>query len=80
MEAQQSAEPGVFDITELPAKTKDNALHSRWFGWGSGAGLVNRLKSKIEIVALCAVLVLVWSLVSLPVIFYHLRTTEVTVS
>ena len=65
--------------TELPGEAKDNAVHS-WFGWGSGAGLANRHKNKIEIVVLCAVLVFVWGLLSLPVIFYHLRTTEVTVS
>ena len=64
--------------TELPAEMKDNKVHSRWFGWGFG--LVNRHKNKIEIVALCPVLVFVWGLLSLPVIFYHLRTTEVTVS
>ena len=63
---------------ELPAETKDNRVHSHWVGWGSS--LVNRHKNKIEIVALCAVLVFVWGLLSLPVIFYPWRTTEITVS
>ena len=76
MEGRKTVE--VFEITELSAETKDNRVYSHWLGWGSG--LENRLKSKIEIVALCAVLVLVWGLLSMPVIFYHLRTTEVTVS
>ena len=64
--------------TELPAQTKDNTVHRHRLDWRSG--LVNRLKSKIEVVALCAVLGLAWGVLSLPVIFYHLRTTEITVS